>query len=888
MNDFFKIAIDKSLDIDHLDKTVIVIPNRRSRGFLKQVIQNKLKKTSISPEIYSIDDFIERIADIKESENTTILFYLYESYMEISKNKDFENYNSFRKWANIFLKDLNDIQMSSNNFSEVFNYLFEIKKINAINQEDELKLEFWKILPKIAEIFIQKLKQNNCASKGLIHQEAEKNIEFYSNAHKNYRFMILGLNSLSNIEAYIIEYLLSNNKTNIFWDCDKSLVDNSIVQSGHFFRKYINNWDYYKSNMFDFQHNNLHQKKTINIYPATKNVNQVNIISNIISSTKGKTAIILPNKDLILPMINAIPKKVKSYNLSLSFPMGEMPLLKLFNSFFEMYNGGGSSFYFKDVLKIIENNIFNSIFKDEKDIETLNSKIKSLNITYLSKKFVKSLKLSKIDVFFEMTRKSIIDDLLGFADLCEEKLDMDIYYDQLVSLRKVLFIIQKFKNQYSFEISLSSLKEIFNDILKNQSINLYGDLNADLQIMGLLESRGLEFENVIFCSANEGILPNNNFTNSLLTYDLRKKFDIPTIDEADAREAYDFYRLLFKAKNISLIYNSVSEGVSSSEKSRFIYQLELLKNDNYKINYINAQYEIPVNKPVDYSFPKSQSVIKKLKDIASSGFSPSSLSSYIDDPLVFFDKYLLRTEEYKSVKENPEALGIGRIFHNSMQDLYEPMVGKTLDENKLNKIKKTHEKIISNRFEQEYGKNFMRGKNLIALDVLKMAITSLIDLDIKKIKSGIEIKLVSLENQISTSFTTNKSKIKYKLKGFVDRIQTENGYLKIIDYKTGGSLTSSSLSFEEYESVFEKNKKELFQLLCYSLIYLKSNKSIKSLEPGLILLKSINSGTNVVKQKISHRKYNSVFDENKLLEFKLLVDNLVEEIFDNNLNFESN
>ena len=124
MNDFFKKAIDKSLDIDCLDKTVIVIPNRRSRGFLKQAIQNRLEKTSISPEIYSIDDFIERIADIKESENTTILFHLYESYMEISKNKDFENYNSFRKWANIFLKDLNDIQMSSNNFSEVFNYLF--------------------------------------------------------------------------------------------------------------------------------------------------------------------------------------------------------------------------------------------------------------------------------------------------------------------------------------------------------------------------------------------------------------------------------------------------------------------------------------------------------------------------------------------------------------------------------------------------------------------------------------------------------------------------------------------------------------------------------------------------------------------------------------------
>ena len=889
MNSFFEKAIEKSLDVKSLNRTVIIIPNRRSRIFLKQAIQSKLNKISISPEIYSIDDFIERIADNKETEKTAILFYLYESYMQISKKNDFENYNSFRKWANIFLKDLNDIQMSNNNHQDVLNYLLEIKKINAINEEDEFKLEFWKILPKISEIFIEKLRQNNCANKGLIHLDAEKNIELYSNAHKNYNFLILGLNSLSNIEAYIIEYLLSNNKAQIFWDCDESFTNNTINQSGYFFRKYKNSWDHYKSNIFDFEHNELSEKKIIDIYPATKNVNQVNIVSNIISDLKGKTAIILPNQDLVLPMLNAIPKKVKSYNLSLSFPMAEMPLFKFFNLFFELYGGrGGSSFYFRDVLKIIENNIFNTIFQEEKDIEIFNLKIKTLNITYLSKKFIESLKLSQIDRFFRMTNKTVIDELLGFTDLCEDKLNMDIYYDQLISLRKILFIIQKFQISYGFDISFRSLKEIFNDILKNQSINLYGDLNADIQIMGLLESRSLEFENVIFCSANDGILPNNNFTNSLLTYDLRKKFEIPTIDEADAREAYDFYRLLFKAKNISLIYNSVSEGVSSSEKSRFIYQLELLKKDNHKINYFNAQFEIPKKEAFNYSFDKSKGVIKKLKDIADSGFSPSSLTTYIENPLTFFDNYLLKTDEYKNVIENPEALGIGRIFHNSMQDLYNPLVGQILDENKLKGLKKNHEKVINNRFEQEYGKSFKRGKNLIAFDVLKMAIIALIDLDIKKIKNGIEIKLISVEDQISTSFITKKSKIKYKLKGFIDRIQTENGHTKIIDYKTGGSITSSSLSFEEFDQVTEKKKKELFQLLCYSLIYLESNKKIKSVEPGLILLKSIKSGTNVVRKKLSHRKYDSIFDLKNLSEFKLLVDGLVEEIFDKNLNFESN
>ena len=235
--------------------------------------------------------------------------------------------------------------------------------------------------------------------------------------------------------------------------------------------------------------------------------------------------------------------------------------------------------------------------------------------------------------------KTIINDLLSLTDFCEAKLDMEKYYEQILSIRKVLFIIQKFNNNYNFDISLRSTKEIFNDILKNQNINIYGALNADIQIMGLLESRALEFDNVIFCSANEGILPKNNFSNSLLTYDLRKKYDIPTIDEADAREAYDFYRLMFKAKNISLIYNSVSEGVNSSEKSRFIYQLELLNNKNYEIKYYNAQFEMPKKQTIDYVFSKSSEVIKKLREISDSGFSPSSLIRYMDDPINFFDNY---------------------------------------------------------------------------------------------------------------------------------------------------------------------------------------------------------------------------------------------------------
>ena len=889
MNLFFKNVVEKSLDLDDLENTIIILPNRRSKIFLKEAIQKKLNKISLSPEIYSIDDFMERVSDKNESERTTLLFHLYESYMEVSNTKDLEDYNSFRKWANVLLTDIMDIQMSNNCPVEIFIAMFEIKKIMSINEEEDFNLGFWRMLPKISDVFIKKLEKNNLSNKGLVHLEAEKNITLYSKAHQHYNFLFVGLNSLSNIEAQVIEYLLSNNKTKICWDCDSSFTNNSISQAGYFFRKYKREWSYYKTNAFNYEHQSLNEKKRIDIYPATKNINQINIVSNILKSNKGRTAVILPNKQLVFPLLNAIPKKIVSFNLSLSMPMSEMPLIKLFNLIFHLYGGrGGSSFYFKDVLKITENNIFNLIFDDHKDIHLLNGKIKYFNATYLSKKFIKSLKLSEIEKIFNMSNKTIINDLLSLTDLCEAKLDMEIYYEQILSIRKVLFIIQKFNNNYNFDISLRSTKEIFNDILKNQNINIYGDLNADIQIMGLLESRALEFDNVIFCSANEGVLPKNNFSNSLLTYDLRKKYDIPTIDEADAREAYDFYRLMFKAKNISLIYNSVSEGVNSSEKSRFIYQLELLNNKNYEIKYYNAQFEMPKKQTIDYVFSKSSEVIKKLQEISDSGFSPSSLIRYMDDPINFFDNYLLKTDEEKNVIENPEALGVGRIFHNSLQDLYEPLVGKSLTVSQLNGNNKRLEKVIGKRFEEEYGQNFMRGKNLIVFDVLKMAIKTLIDLDIKKIKSGIDIKIISIEEHVSSVFTTKKSKIKYNLRGFIDRVQTENGQLKIIDYKTGGSIVASSLSFEEPNDIVEKNKKELFQLLCYSLIYLQSNKKIKTVEPGLVLLKSINSGTNVVKQKIAHRRYNSTFDLKNLSQFKSLVDGIIEEIFDKNLNFESN
>ena len=262
MKIFFETVLDEVYKNIDLEKTYFVIPNQRSKIFLKKEILKKISSASISPQIFSIDDFIEKIADIKESPRTNQLFYLYESYMMVSDKKDFESYTLFRNWANTLLNDINDVDMGMADDTSVYKDLYEIHKLEAItDQETEKKLAFWGMIPKIVENFKSRLIENNLASKGLCHVYAKENIEIFSDANKEYSFIFLGLNSLSNTEQYIINHILENNKAEIFWDCDDSFIENPEHEAGYFFRKYISDWDYFKTKKFKWSKKLISSKR---------------------------------------------------------------------------------------------------------------------------------------------------------------------------------------------------------------------------------------------------------------------------------------------------------------------------------------------------------------------------------------------------------------------------------------------------------------------------------------------------------------------------------------------------------------------------------------------------------------------------------------------------
>ena len=891
MKIFFETVLDEVYNSVDLEKTYFIIPNQRAKIFLKKEILKKISVASISPQIFSIDAFIQKIADIKESPRTNQLFYLYECYMELSQKKDFESYSLFRKWSNTLLNDINDIEMGMADYNEVFENLYQIHKLEAITDEEaEKKLAFWGMIPNIVKSFKAKLIKNNIYSKGMCHTFAKENVEIFSNVNKDFSFIFLGLNSLSNNEEFIINYLLENNKSQIFWDCDESFLNNREHEAGLYFRKYINEWDYYKTNKFNWQQSLLSAPKNIFIYETTKQIAQVKTAANLVhdifkNKTKEKTAIILPNQELLRPLISSLPASIDNLSLSISNPLINMQLTKFAINFFEMYSRTkNSSFYYKDIL-----NFFSNVFlrmshkKHIVSFEKIRLEIVNKNMVYVTSSYILSyFKDKKIKKLFDCSEDNIIDILYDCIETFELKIDENSFLEQSSKIKANLQIIKNFNANYKFNISFNSLKDFFLDIVKNQYINYSGDPSYNIHVMGLLETRGLDFDNVIVCSANEGTLPSNNFHGSLIPFDLRKKYKLSTIVEDDAKTSYDFYHLLLRASNIHLIYNSVSEGIDTGEKSRYIQQLELLENKNHNINQIISHYPFSSTQSIPEVFEKTEALIARLKEIAEIGFSPSSLNRYIDNPINFFDEYVIGVKSNEEVNEFPEARGIGIIFHNTMEAIYKPFIGEEVDVKKLKISLKKVDKLLDYEFIQEYGKNYDRGKNMIIYKVLKNTIKKLIQTDIDKINNGIKLKIIDIESKLEVNLVTEKTKIKYKLKGTVDRIQSENGDIKIIDYKTG-SFESYKLSFGSYQDLIDKKKKEAFQLLCYCLMYGRNNKKSQNLNAGIISFKNLNSGLISLKKSKTEN-----YNKDELDEFKMVLDNVVEEIFDTNLSFSEN
>ena len=873
-----------------LSELVIILPSKRACGFLLNHLKSSADKTFFSPKISSIEEFIQEISNLKIIDPTELLFESYKVYLKVISNQEKDSFEVYSSWATPLLNDFNEIDRHLISTNSFFNYLSTIKNINhwgVQNEQTQLVknyLKFWNSLPSFYDLLRTELIHKNQGYQGLIYREAAENIEYYKSNSSNKTHIFIGFNALNTSEQTIIQELLEVDQTRIYWDIDQFFYNDKIHNSSYFIRKYISTWSFFKSNPIAYISDNYSSHKNIDIIEAQKTISQVKYIGDLLSklniSELNQTAVVLADENLLIPLLHSIPKNVEKVNITMGISLKQFPITDFFILLITLHNSATEQYHFKDVVTILNHPITSKIYPDSSSII---ERITANNLTYLSIDKLLALSSDKERPPLRLLFSSWNNNSARGLSVCLEIIDffkntnsLSIERAALYQVFNVFKKIEALNNKFEHFTSVKIFQQLFSEIINTTTIDYQGDAYNGLQIIGVLETRVLDFKNIIVASLNEGVLPSGKSNNSYITNDLKKEYHLPTYIEKDAIYTYHFFRLLHRAKNITLLYNNFSDGLSTGEKSRFISQIEFEENPRHKIRKSIISPAILNHKEELRSVEKTDDIIQKIKQIAKEGFSPSSLTSYIRNPIDFYLQRVLKINQNKTVEETVAANTLGTIVHDTLEVFYKPLEGKNLKLDVLEAMKIKIASEIEKQFKKTYRDGiYDKGKNLIIFEVAKQFILNFINYEINDIKKGNEIRILKIESKLAFDFPPNELDSVIRVKGKVDRMDEYNGTLRIIDYKTG-VVEPRDLEISDWDTLTSDYKySKALQVLAYALMA-NQTSNYENIEAGIISFKRLKKGFIKFTYKGAHKQTN--ISQDVLDKYTLELRNLILEI----------
>lgn len=860
-----------------LSDVTFILPNKRSGVFLKTLLKEQLHQVTFLPRIMSIEEFAKEISDFEILDNVNLLFEFYGIYRENTAKNECDNFENFSKWASILIQDFNDLDSNLFDTPAILSYLSETKRIEQWFPDEpsrspmvEKYLSFFEKIIIYHSAFKKHLLTKKAAYQGLVYRMALDRLPSYKTEHTNHKFIFAAFNALNKAEEKIIQDLLINDLAEIYWDHDE-FYEKSNNQSAQFFKKYQRSWPYYISNDFQWKASNINRPKTIHFHGLPKNISQIKHVGSLLkalhlSEDIEDTAVILGNEKLLPSLLNSMPVEIAKANITMGYELQNISLSSFFQALFNLHLNKSKwkkeqSYYYKDLTALLNDPFFKKLWIKHKEIEI---RLKSILYTdktiFISEAKVLSLAEDCDDIrpLFKLIFEgwdqhidSVINRIIQIIDqFRKSKSQNNLHIEYLFRYHDIFIQLLNLNKDYGFIDSLSSLYQIFQQILKSEKLSFQGEPLEGLQIMGLLESRGLDFKNIIITSVNEGFLPASGTNNSFIPMDIKFEKKIPTFFEKDAIFSFHFFRLFHRAENVYLIYNNITDDFGSGEPSRFIRQLEAAKalgqldqvTFKKKTIYPKLQADpISLN-----SIQKNESVLQRLKEVAFNGFSPSSLTNYIRNPLDFYKKSILGLKEFKEVEETIAANTFGTIIHDTLEQLYTPYLNNFLKIENIKQMIENADEQVSQQFSKSFSlSSITSGKNFLAFEIAKQFIINFLHFEISELKKGKQIKLLGLETPINMQHQVNGLDFEVKLKGKIDRIDQIDGSIRIIDYKTG-KVSSNQLKIKDWNLLASDEKySKSFQVLTYAYMYLnKHDKTIDqlALKSGIISFKNLKGG----------------------------------------------
>ncbi len=893
---------DVKNSLPDISDITFILPSKRAGGFLLNELKKNTAATFFAPLICSIEEFIEELSNLKIINNAELLFKSYEAYLKtdsITEKEDFETYST---WATTLLNDFNEIDRYLVEPTQFFSYLASIKTLERWGVKEEKTelinnyLQFWESLPAFYENIQSLLLKEQIGYQGMVYREASANIEHYITANKNKTHVFIGFNALNTAEQHIIQELLETETTMVYWDADRTFYEDSKHSASHFIRKYIKEWKYFQQKAPKFIAQNYEKPKNFQFIEVQKNIGQAKYVGELLSTLSddeiNKTAVVLGDENLLVPLLYSLPENVKNLNLTMGVPLKQFPAVVFFEKLFAIHTRDTEMLYYKDVLSLLNHPVGKNLVTE---FDTIAQNITNENITHISFLDLMALSDSSKNDMLELLFKNwkntshtaIKSSLEIIEELRKKHSSTTIESVVLQQLHTVFREIDALNQKYPHLKSIKSVNTLFSELTATTSLDFEGDAYYGLQIMGVLETRVLDFENVIITSVNEGIFPSGKSNASFITYDLKQQFSLPLFTEKDAIYTYHFYRLLHRAKSVTLLYNNHSEGINTGEKSRFIRQLEIEKHPNHTIEKKVLAPKVQIGKKPLKQIEKTDAVMQRLRDIAKKGFSPSALTSYIRNPLEFYFQKILKLSEFEEVEETVATNTLGTIVHDTLETFYKPFEDCVLRIQDLQNMKgQIHEEVTSQFKKTFKGGTFSKGKNLIIFEVAKRYISNFIDREISEIEAGNAIKIIKIENDLTLEIPMQQLDFPIKIHGKVDRVDQYNGQLRIIDYKTG-LVNQGDVEIIDWEELNKDYKfSKAFQVLAYALM-MNKEIPINNAEAGIISFKNLGAGFLKfgVKEKSGSRNKSQIITEDTLENFTVELKKLILEICDPNIPF---
>jgi RecB family exonuclease len=892
-----------------LEEVTLVFPNRRAILFFRKHLGALLKKPAFAPTMLTIEEYIKSFSTLQVPDKLELVYRLYRAYSETVKSK--ESFDRFYYWGEMLLRDFEEIDKYLVNAEMLFRDLSHQKELDAsfdylTDEQKKFLLDFWgnfneyqtenrkkfldvwKHLYDVYTTYQEQLEREGIAFEGMVHRQVAEEI-LQGKILRTGREVFIGFNALTKAEEVVMTHAVEGGAS-VYWDVDEYYLNSAVQEAGEFFREYQQHSVLGKT--FEAQvPANFRKEKNIKLYGAAQPVGQAKLMGQELTrnlkagALPEETLIVLPDEKLLLPVLHSVSDSVEKLNVTMGFSLSATPVFNFVELLIELQiSRKDEYFHHRPVLSLL-NHPF-TVSADSKAAQQKRKEMLKNNWVSVPKNFL----ATETELQRAMFSTADVNNITQYLKTCLTVLggldslhtfDKEYVFQMLKCLNRMEEVLG---NQYS---DLRSFLRFFRQYVRTVRIPFSGEPLQGLQVMGMLETRNLDFKNVYILSLNEGSLPSGGRKGSYIPYNIRRAYRLPTLQHQDAMYAYLFYRVIQRAENVSIFYNTETDILGQGEMSRYLQQLMFESGKKFQHHVLHNAIGVNEAKPI--VIQKDKLVLEALKKLSEhnerrnfNGISPSALNAYIECRLKFYFRHVAKIKEADEIEEDMDARVLGNFVHNVMERFYENLVKQkgspVIEAHDLDK----NEKVIQTLLDQEVIKTYnldpnetvtYEGQLILVSEVVKRFIEKILQHD----KKHTPFTLEGVEQNMEYTFSISAPTGSVLLGGKIDRVDRKDDVLRIVDYKTG----RDKLDFDSIASLYAREgrrNKAAFQTLMYAWLYTKTrNTSGIRVIPGLLNSSNLFDDDAEFGLKMGKEKLGDV--QGVLPEFEARLRELLEELF---------